>query len=73
MKETIFTAPSTDVPTAGFTAKNNIVYKVKNPTFMDSRDVHRGFLSINEYNRANGIKSQVVNFGRIGGYLIPIR
>lgn len=59
---------------AGFIAKNNIIYKVKNAVYVDARAVHEGYLKINEDCRAKGDKRQVVNFGgRIGGYLIPLK
>ena len=71
--ETILNNPEQGASKAGFIAKNNIVYKVQNPKFIDQRSVHLGYIGINEYNQAHGIKSQVVNFGPAGGYLFPIK
>lgn len=71
--ENILHNPDPSPSKAGFIAKNNIVYKVNNPKFIDLRTVHLGYISINEYNQEHGIKSQVVNFGPAGGYLFPIK
>ena len=73
MKEIILHNPNKGKKKAGFIDKQGIVYEVANPTCIDQKSVHFGYIGINEYNRDNGIKSQVVNFGRIGGYLIPIK
>ena len=70
--ETVFTNPIKLKQQAAFVAKDNIVYRVENPRFIDSRTVHLGFISINEYNREHGIPKQIVNFGPAGAYLFPL-
>ena len=72
--ERILHNPHKGKPKPGFTAKNNIIYTVDKPSEIGyGPAAHFGYIGINEYNREHGIKAQVVNFGKLGGYLIPFK
>lgn len=61
------------VQKAGFIAKNDIIYQVDKPRFIDDKAMHYGYIQINDDLRSMGIKRQVVNFGFAGGYLFPYK